>query len=319
MPVYLQGFGEYENDFVTPHTLNHVTQFLGRVSEEHWGEFRKHAKQVEGKKSGAKIKPSSYRRLETETPSSLIKHIVKEHQQHADHDSNVHLGGGIHEAISNVLTTAALTVGGKTAARWVGPEFTQKELNDHQKDMAELVQGTYKKVRPEHWENFMRIPEYDTRYGSLFVDTHGKYTFAVRGTKGNLRDLYKDVKIAAGFTNSSDDELVQSFKNFKETYPNAKVNLAGHSLGTELMFNAADVTGLSVEGFYAFNPASSPAQRTDHIDKNLGRNNAQFFLNANDVVSKRYLQNATAGEKDRIYMGKFLRSPLASHSLGQWL
>ena len=190
---------------------------------------------------------------------------------------------------------------------------------EEQKDQAELLSLTYQDKRPDHFENFMRIPEYDTRYGSLYVDTHGQYTFSVRGTKGNLRDIWKDAKLAVGSTQTRDEELVESFRKFKETYPNADVNISGHSLGTELMFQAADEVGMHVKEFYAFNPASSPAQPTEHIRKNLERKNAEWFLNSNDVVSKTYLQIAEEEHSDNIYMGKFLRSPLASHKLGQWL
>jgi len=91
-----------------------------------------------------------------------------------------------------------------------------------------------------------------------------------------------------------------------------------HSLGTEVGFNAADEVGLSVRKFYAFNPASSPLQPTTHILHNLGRNNVEFFLNTNDIVSKSYLQNM-GDYRDEVWIGPFSRSPLASHSLSQWV
>ena len=79
MPVYLHGFnGEYENKLVIPHTLNHVTQFLGRVSKEDWGEFKKHVLHVKDQNIGPKIKPSSYKKLTTLLPHTLVKHVIKE-------------------------------------------------------------------------------------------------------------------------------------------------------------------------------------------------------------------------------------------------
>ena len=321
MPVYLQGFnGSYTNAFEPPDTLNHITQFLGRVHEDDWEQVRGHIKTLSESPSGSKIKPSSYRKiLAVKKPHHLIPHIIKEHQDHANHHKEAHLGGGIHEGISNALTTISQTVGGEKASSWVGPVFQQRVLDDKEKDMAELLSLTYQDTRAEHHENFMRLPEYDTRYGSLFVDTHGEYTFAVRGTKGNMRDIWKDIKIAAGSVSSRDRELVDSFQKFKTKYPTARVNIAGHSLGTELMFSAADEVGLHVREFYAFNPASSPSQPKEHIRKNLERKNAEFYLNSNDIVSKTYLQLAKETESDRIAIGKFLRNPISAHKLGQWI
>lgn len=321
MPIYLKSFGgSYTNRFEAPQTLNHVTQFLQRVTDEDWQTITKHVRQIAKNPTGIKIKPSSYKRIyETKQAHTLIPVVIKEHADHSNHHKEAHLGGSIHEGLVNALTTIAQTVGGETASKYVGNEFQQKILDENQVDMAELLSSTYQDKRPEHFENFMRLPDFDTRYGSLYVDTHGQYTFSVRGTKLNLRDLYKDLKIAGGSANARDSELVESFQKFKETYPNASVKLAGHSLGTELMFNASDEVGLSVSHFYAFNPASSPMQKTDHINKNLNRKNADFFLNSNDVVSKTYLQLAKEEHSPNVYMGKFLRSPLASHKLGQWL
>lgn len=321
MPVYLPSYrGSFTNRFQPPNTLNQVSQFLQRVDSDHWETIRKHTRELAKNPRGTKIKPSSYKRIyETKTPHKLIPHVIREHRDHANHHRDFHIGGGIHEGVSNVLTTLSQSIGGEAASKWVEPVFQQKTLDDEQVDMAELLSGTYQDKRVEHFENFMRIPEFDTRYGSLFVDTHGTYTWSVRGTKGNFRDIFADVKIMAGSTGTRDSELVESFQKFKEKYPNAKPNVAGHSLGTELMFNAADETGLNVREFFAFNPASSPAMPNSHIRKNLERKNAEFFLNSNDPVSKTYLQLANQSESDRVYLGGFLRSPLASHKLGQWV
>ena len=289
------------------------------VKPEHWVAFKNHAQELVDAPRGKKIKPSSYQRiLSTKEPHRLIPHIVREHYNHSDRSKNSHLGGGLHEAVTNVLSSAAQSVGGERVSDWVSPEIEHKKLDDEQKDMAELVLGTYKKDRINQWENYSRIPEYDSRYGSLFVDSHGSFTWAVRGTV-DFHDIMKDAKIAFGYTNSSDPDLIESMKKFNEEYPGAKVNVAMHSLGTELGWNAADLVGLDVRRFYAFNPASSPMQPTEHIIKNLDRPNVYFFLNANDLVSKSYLQNMASKYEDEIWMGKFSRSPLASHSLSQWV
>ena len=92
---------------------------------------------------GRKIKPRSYKRvLSADQPSDLIPHIIREHYDHADHSKNSHLGGGIHEAVTNVLSTAAQSVGGSNVSGWITPELEQTQLDDTQTDMAEFVLAT---------------------------------------------------------------------------------------------------------------------------------------------------------------------------------
>ena len=60
---------------------------------------------------------------------------------------------------------------------------------------AKLVDATYETHRPEMVGSWVRIDDYDSRYGAIWKNPEGKYLLCVRGTKGNLRDIWKDFRI----------------------------------------------------------------------------------------------------------------------------
>ena len=72
----------------------------------------------------------------------------------------------------------------------------------------------------------------------MWENPQGEYTYSIRGSKLLVRDIWKDIKIAAGSKSQSDDQLVKSLRKFNEEHPGAKLNVAGHSLGTMLATNA---------------------------------------------------------------------------------
>ena len=322
MPVYLEGYnGQYVSSRVHyPETSRHMVQYLARMNKDHFTELQRHAKVLSKTPNHVKIKPESYSKIiRAKTSHDLIKPVIIEHLNHENPRLNSHKGGGIVEGVLNVIQTAVQAIGGKNVSEWGGPEITHKDLSEAQIDMAQLVNLTYNDKRVDQFENYTRVPEYDSRYGALYRDSHGEFTFAVRGTKGNMRDIWKDARILSGRTNSQDTELNESFTKFKNEHPGVKVNVAMHSLGTELGFNGADRMGLPVREFYAFNPASSPTWDKGHILHQLDRPNVKFFLSPNDPVSKSYNQNLRTVDSSDIYMGEFYRSPIASHKMGQWI
>ena len=322
MPVYSKGFGSgYTNNLTLPRSLNHVTQFLTRVDPDHWDEFQKHARKLHDTPNHVKIKPTSYKRiLAAKHGSDLVRPIIIEHQDHGNHRRNSHIGGGIHEGILNVAETAAQIVGGETVSRWIGPEHPRREVSEHQKEMARLVKQTYPDDREGSSNEWMRQLEYDTDYGSLWKNKFGEHTFSIRGTRlVKLKDIVRDAKIMFGSKHTHDKELTNSMQKFMENNPNTPVNVAMHSLGSELGFNSVDRSGIQTKHMYAFAPASSPFMEKEHIIKNLDRPNVDFFLSANDPISKYYNQNLRPSDNDDVWYGAFYRNPVASHSIDQWI
>ena len=307
-----------------PDTYDHVTQFLYHCKDEHWGNLQKIANEaLEGRvRFSNKIKPSSLRFIKNNRAVELISPLIDEELAHQDPKSEVHRGGGIWHAIKSLLQIAGGIWGGKRVNSWIGPEAKHKNLSQKQINMAMLVEGVYKGKRPEEIGNWVRIDDLDTRYGSFWKNPAGEYTLAVRGTKLNLRDLWKDFKIAVGSKSQGDDDLVKSLRKFNEIHPGVKLNVAGHSLGTMLATNALKEVNLpGMKDIYLYNPASSPFQAKEavrdiqeHTDWNV-----RYHLNKNDLVSNFFSQQLSQQERDdHVFYGKFSRSPLASHSLGQW-
>ena len=251
----------------------------------------------------------------------LMSPLIDEQLGHNDPTSEVHRGGGIFHAIKSLLQVAGGIFGGKRVNEWVGGETKHKNLSAKQVNMAKLVQGVYKQKRPETIGNWTRIDDLDSRYGSFWKNPAGEYTLAVRGTKLNFRDIWKDIKIAAGSKSQRDDDLVKTLRQFNQLHPGAKLNVAGHSLGTMLATNALkEVEMPGHKDVYLYNP--SPFQSKEAV-RDIQENkdwNVQYHLNKSDIVSNYFSQQLSQEEIDRhVFYGKFAKSPLASHGLTQWV
>jgi hypothetical protein len=308
-----------------PETFNHLSQFLYHCKDEHWKHLQKIAGDaLEGRvQFEDKIKPSSLKLVRDKRPIELITPLIDEHIGHNDPTSEVHRGGGIFHAIKSLIQVAGGIFGGRKVNEWVGPEAKHKDLSQKQINMAKLVQGTYKGKRPEEISGWTRIDDLDSRYGSFWKNAAGEYTLSVRGTKLNFRDIWADIKIAAGSKSQRDDDLVKSLREFNELHPGAKLNVAGHSLGTMLATNALKEVDLpGQKDVYLYNPASSPFQSKEAV-RDIQDNsdwNVQYHLNRNDIVSNYFSQQLSQDERDKhVFYGRFSRSPLSSHGLAQWV
>ena len=327
VPNYQGGF---QNRTVRiPETFNHVTQFLYHVKDEDWLHFQKAAKSaLEGKVTFPdKIKPSSLRLVHKSRAVELVKPLIDEHIAHNDPTSEVHRGGGIFHAVKSLFQVVGGWIGGKKVNEFIGGEVKHKQLTLHQRTMARLVRGTYKDKRPEEIGSWTRIDDYDSNYGSIWKNAQGHYTLAVRGTKGNVKDLWKDVKIGLGSKNQRDAQLEKKLAEFHKDHPGVKLNVTGHSLGTMLATNAmkhvkSDTPPDTKNDMFLFNPASSPFQAKSavrEIEENKNWN-VDYFLNKGDIVSNFFSQQLSQEEIDKhVFYGKYSRSPLASHGIAQWL
>ena len=205
----------------------------------------------------------------------------------------------------------------KKVNNFFGPEVTHNRLSVRQRNMARLVDATYKISRPKIMDRYTRVEGYDTNYGALWKGPND-YVFAVRGTKfSHLKDIFKDLKIMTGSTGQSDNEFQKSYKRFKIDHPHSKLSVAAHSLGTEIAYNAIK-SDADLESVYFYNPASSPAQKRSHIREIISNPKIQLFLNKGDVVSNYFSQNLKPDEVRKVTYGRFSRAPQNAHGLAQW-
>ena len=325
MPEYLTSHGAGLQNEVTriPTTFSHMRQFLSYVHDDQWKHIQDVARQaLDGKITfNRKIKPSSWNKLATNSGFQNIKHLTNEYIGHHNPKSEQHLGGGIHDAIMSALQVVGGWIGGKKLNSWIAGEKHIKPISPFEQEVARLLQGTYQDTRPETVSNWSRIDNLDSEYGSYWTDSRGRYILTIRGTKLKVKDIVSDMKIASGSQSISDGSLEESMRKFKQEFPNQKLMVAGHSLGTHLAWNGLKNEKMNVDDLYWFNPASSPFQ-----DKSVVRDVAdsnykvKYFLNTGDVVSNYFSQNLTKQEiEDSAIYGKFSRSPLASHGLSQWV
>ena len=326
MPFYLQSHetGFQNAELRLPQTYSHMAQFLSYVPDKNWTHVQRAARQaLDGKlEFPNKIKPSSWDLLRRKRAFDIIPHLRDEHQGHHNSKSEIHAGGGIFEALHSAFQIVGGWLGGERVNRWFAGEKEIKPLSHNEKDMAKLLQATYQDKRPENVDDWTRIDDYDSNYGSIWKNPSGQYTLVVRGTKLHFRDIFSDMQIAAGRQSLSDDSLVDSMRKFNKDHPGVNMSVAAHSLGTQLAFNgmlAEKMEGL--KDVYFFNPASSPFQDKsavrDIVDSSY---NVKYFLNTSDVVSNYFSQNMTSDEIDaHVKYGRFARSPLAAHGVAQWV
>ena len=307
----------YRSPHTLPVTIEHISKVLAKIRPDEWKHVQTAARTALKSGLGEKIKPSSLKLIAESRPHALIKHIVDEHKGHADPQSEVHLGGGIHHGLKTLFKTVWNLLGGKTITRLFKRDKPQAKLTKAQHEAAKLVQSTYEKERPESVDGWNRLAEYDTNYGSIW-NNGGEYMLSVRGTKPHFSDLWKDGKILAGSGSQRDKDLEESIKKFVTDHPNVKFDVASHSLGTELSMNFLNEYGFDhVDDIYLYNPASSFAQSEEHVKRNIENEKVELFLNSNDPVSSYYAQMVDSDSN--VFWGKFQQNPASAHSLAQWV
>ena len=108
---------------------------------------------------------------------------------------------------------------------------------------------------------------------------------------------------------------------FKHDHPDTRLDVAAHSLGTMLVWNANKKEQLRIDGDYNFfNPASSPFQDKAAIREILDSpRKVDLYLNKNDAVSNYFSQNLQEKDMNNVYYAPFSRNPVKSHMMGQWM
>jgi hypothetical protein len=117
--------------------------------------------------------------------------------------------------------------------------FRGENLNEQDELYAKIVDDSYLADRPDRIEDYVRVPEFDSEYVSLWETSEGHRFIAVRGTKPtHMRDLGYDAEIAAFGRVHHDVVGAQLQRILDSTSPGVTVDVGGHSLGTALILRA---------------------------------------------------------------------------------
>ena len=291
----------------------HAQTYLSRMDKDTWDSvFIPAVKAIKKNPTGPKIKQSSYEHiLKHEFPIQLIHSLHRERELHLEPKNDYHEGGGLGGAVKVVANSLGMNL---------GPEGNHRDLTDEEKDYAQLVDATYQSERPESYEEWTRMPAYDTTYGSFWQNTvDNRAVLTVRGTeKTHLKDLWKDVKMFAGSNSVHDDALNDSVKRFVADFPNRKYDISSHSLGSELIMNGVEQQNFDPEEILLFSPGSSPFMSKEHLQKHIANPDVKLFLNKSDPLSSYYSQVLTDDDLSRVVFSDKTKNPLSAHNLSQW-
>ena len=309
----------YRSSHVLPNTLEHVLRVLVKTTPTEWKHVQDAANNALKKTYlSEKIKPSSLKLIATASKYELSQKIINEHVEHHNPNSESHLGGGLHHGIQQIFKTIWNLLGGHSITRLFKRDKKARELKPLQKEAAKLLSGTYSAKRPETVDEWTRIKDYDTEYGSFWQNDRGEFVLSVRGTRPKWKDLFKDGKILAGSESEHNETLERSIDHFIRQHPDAKLVVSAHSLGTELAMNYFNRKGFeNVQDVFLYNPASAFTQSQEHIKQNINNPKVDLFLNSNDPVGSYYAQNLGSDESN-VWWGEFIYNPAAAHGLAQW-
>ena len=267
-------------------------------------------------KSPYKLQKKSLRLVRDKGPRHLAD-IVMSEMRHASKGKLV--GGGVAETIQSLGRMAWNLVGGPKLTEWMGhKKYPRRKIPREAQIFAAAVGETYTKKgeRKASMYGMKRLPRYDTDRCSVWLQQNGDYFVSVHGTKG-MDDILTDVGVLAGSTVKSDEveRLVRGLLD-----EGHRVDIGGHSLATQYITNLpASIIG-QLDEIYLFNPASSPEQSPDYLNKVLQQHpNTYWYINPSDVVSSG-VYNQMSGDfvKKHVYLGNYRWSLLGAHTIDQW-
>ena len=299
MPKYSPGYhGEFTNNLTLPETLEHILQFLAFMKQNVWDRIVEKATYLKTTPHEVKNKPSSYSQIiNADSPKHLAKHLIHEHQKHADYNSDFHISGGVHDAINFILLEISKEIGANVVSTWVGLEEVSHPLTNDHKLYARLAQQTYLKKRPTVEGVWTRLDEFDTKNSCIWFD--GKLCLlTVVGSETRYRKILE-------MKNLDSTVLTEILNQFRQDYPGLPLTVCTHSYGFEFFLNSIGST--PIKHVYAFNPASTTPQENPH--------NTTFFVNYNDVISGK---NCNLSEVPLVF-GGVLANRVCAHTLAQWV
>ena len=307
-----------------------------RMSEEQFAQFKNCARHYQGKhilhesiprRPRQKILPSSFETITNlGSQSELAALLHLENIAHNDHDKEYHSGGGLFDATKSIFRTLWNTIGlGPEFADWFGFfDYEAPENKPDDKRYAKIIQEAYKPV--EERDADLGDWELDTTLAdknfAVYVDEDDQQVHvALRGTKMNTKDLMSDLKIIATNESGNEDSVVKFLREVEQKYPEYKLDVSGHSLGGNTLmnvFNDKENKDLRYDRVNLFNPGTSPLADLSAPRDAAENDKLHFYLNSGDILSNTFASVLPSG-RENVYWSKPKHSPLANHSIGQWV
>jgi hypothetical protein len=133
----------------------------------------------------------------------------------------------------------------------------------------QIARASYNNKTPN---GFSKVRDMSDRRSKVYRDNkNGDIYVGFRGTQPtNLNDLRSDLNILNG-TQSKDNRFIESaekVKNIKQIFPDSKVYLTGHSLGSKISQDIAR-SQKGIAGSFNFSPGTNPL--IEGFTKNFGK------------------------------------------------
>ena len=335
---------------------SHMTEVLAKMKPEQYQVIREIAKHYSGEQSRYseslpkqlkdKILPSSFETIaDTEFPTDLNRAIAQQHEMHNDHTQEYHMGGGVYNAVSSIMSYLWNAWGypaiehvareeyPEIMAIWDAlPQFgkSDKKLSTSDKNNADTVLQAYKAEgsRAMKIHGWLHLPKFDGPHVVVYLEPKTmKVHVGVRGTKNPtlLSDLGDDFRIA--FTQHPSDQSTYVIRKriveIAKHFPNSDITLTSHSLGgaliTDSFLNASDEDKKyldNIDTIIYMNPGGSFAATTAGVSEMLKDDRVRLFLNKSDFINQAYAQETTS-DSDVIW-GEATPNPYYAHKPEQW-
>ena len=347
MPKYVKS-GRKKNSFrkrFTKLSLNDTHALLNRLGKEQFEVLKDIAQHFQGntnkysthlpQRAQKKIKPSSYKFItEAKHPYQLGQILQFQNDQHHDHTSESHLGGGLLEAMNSVgnyaweLYNPLPNSVKSTIDKYYGRDISRKMTKEDRYN-ADLLTVAYKdqEQRVGEIDGYTRLPQYDTEYSTAWRSPKGEISVAIRGSKTFTDWLYHDPLILTRGMPGEDatNNIQQYLIEIAKQNPESDITVNSHSLSGSFVQNAfqqaspEDAEWLDhYTRLNLFNPGASPFVGTDDIKEFTTDPRVYLYLNRTDLISNAY--NAVLPEGfSRASYGQPTYDPVTAHSVSQWV
>ena len=292
-----------------------------------WKQFQGVAQKFQGGslRPNRKLLPSSLRTVaEMDSPSTLAALMHQEKFAHDTHDHEFHMGGGLYETAGSIFSALWGMTGKAAYNHWYGHNERHQEggISDLDSQYAKAVSEAYKKkgTRSDVGDWELQEEYSDDRF-AVFKD-EDKVHVALRGTKPEALDLWKDAKIIYRNSPGDDEDIRDRLTEIADAFPDSDLDVSGHSLGSNQLVNAfegySDVPEMQRYGrINLFNPGTSPLSHLDTHKEAVDDDRVHLYLNTGDLLSNTYTYLVNS-DRDNVTYADPGFSPLGNHGLAQW-